>query len=401
MWVLAAGSFFTFPRGRSDVPWRFVMHDFFLADDLSGALDAAAAFHHAGRRVTVALTPDAWSRAAAGAVVGFTTETRNAPPDQAAAAVARAIAQGRAGGGRLVYKKIDSTLRGPVAAELTALAAALPEARLLFAPANPRAGRTVRQGILRVHGVPVAETDFARDPVSPVRESSIPRLLGGALAARLTIADAETEEDLARAVAGMNRSPGPWVAVGSGALARPVAACMTHMDTHCSAGTVSGPRIAAGAVLVVCGSAHPANQAQAARAQQERGLAVCGLQVADPAAGIRATIAALRENAAVALHLEARRADSAAALQAIATAAARVIRAAAVRRVFVTGGETAGALCHQLGISSLEFRDEIEPGLGLSRAEMPDGAILLAVKPGGFGDARTWMRACDGLRRQT
>ena len=29
------------------------MSDYFLADDLSGALDAAAAFHHAGRRVMV------------------------------------------------------------------------------------------------------------------------------------------------------------------------------------------------------------------------------------------------------------------------------------------------------------------------------------------------------------
>src|SRR6185436_2420421 len=112
--------------------------DFFLAVDLSGALDAAGAFHHAGRRVKIMLSLEAWSGPTSDEdVVGVTTETRNASPADAAAAVRRAIAQGNARGGRLVYKKIDSTLRGPVAAELAALAAVMPEARILFTPANP------------------------------------------------------------------------------------------------------------------------------------------------------------------------------------------------------------------------------------------------------------------------
>src|SRR5262245_34515428 len=119
--------------------------DFFVADDLSGALDAAGAFHRAGRRVKIVLSLEAWrGEADPEEVVAVTTETRNARPAEAAAAVARAIEHGRARGGRLVYKKIDSTLRGPVAAELGALAAAMPEARILFAPANPAVGRTVR-----------------------------------------------------------------------------------------------------------------------------------------------------------------------------------------------------------------------------------------------------------------
>src|SRR5688572_939807 len=149
------------------------MSDYFLADDLSGALDAAAAFHEAGRSVIVTLSPDKLPTMPAADVVGITTETRNASAAEAAALVAAAIAQGRVRGARLLYKKIDSTLRGPVAAEVTALAAAMPHATILFCPANPRAGRTVRDGVLLVHGVPVASTEFARDPVSPVEESSI------------------------------------------------------------------------------------------------------------------------------------------------------------------------------------------------------------------------------------
>src|SRR3954465_6392592 len=98
------------------------MSDYFLADDLSGALDAAAAFHQAGRQVTITLSLEGWPSCGENEIVAYTTETRNAAPATAAAAVERAIARGRRDGGRLVYKKIDSTLRGPVAAELAALA---------------------------------------------------------------------------------------------------------------------------------------------------------------------------------------------------------------------------------------------------------------------------------------
>ena len=61
------------------------MRDYLLADDLSGALDAAAAFQQQGRRVLIV-----WSLASRGtappdAFVAYTTETRNAPPASAAA----------------------------------------------------------------------------------------------------------------------------------------------------------------------------------------------------------------------------------------------------------------------------------------------------------------------------
>src|SRR5206468_1790519 len=110
---------------------------------LSGALDAAAAFHHAGRRVRVALSSAAWSEVSPDEVIGFTTETRNAAPAVAAEKITRILAEARERGGRLRYKKIDSTMRGPIAAELGALMAAMPEARILFTPANPAVGRTV------------------------------------------------------------------------------------------------------------------------------------------------------------------------------------------------------------------------------------------------------------------
>ena len=91
--------------------------------------------------------------------------------------------------------------------------------------------------------------------------------------------------------------------------------------------------------------------------------------------------------------------DSATALHAIVIGGRAVIAEAGVARVFVTGGETAFALCRELNISALRFRSEIEPGLSLSSvAAPPFGPMLLAVKNGGFGDERTWLRAMNALR---
>lgn len=370
------------------------MSDFFLADDLSGALDAAAAFHRAGQRVTIALSLEAWPAAAAGEVIGFTTETRNAAPAVAMEAVTRAIAHGRGRGGRLVYKKIDSTLRGPVAAELAALEAAMPETRILFTPANPAAGRTVEGGVLRVKGVPVAETNFARDPVTPVRESSIRALLGDSASARVAIADATTDADLAAAVGRVVAVAGAWVAVGSGALARPVAAA--RFPTRAGAGTVPLPALT-GPILFVCGSAHSGNRAQAELLAREHQVTMHEVSVAGAGGSAAAAVRELAGSGAAILMIQAARTESEAALDAISAAALHVIRQGKVRRIFATGGETAYALCRALGISTLSFCREIEPGLSLSRAETPTGPLLFAIKPGGFGDSSTWTKAWNAF----
>src|SRR5687768_5294721 len=89
-----------FRRCFSPQAWRGIgsagarsdwMSDYFIADDLSGALDAAAAFHHAGRRVMVALSTEAWPDAGKDGVVGITTETRNASAAHAAQVVGSVV----------------------------------------------------------------------------------------------------------------------------------------------------------------------------------------------------------------------------------------------------------------------------------------------------------------------
>ena len=377
------------------------MSDYFLADDLSGALDAAAAFHHVGRRVRIVLAADAWDEAEPDEVVAITTETRNEETSRAANLVAGVLAEAKRRGARLLYKKIDSTLRGPVAAELRAVLAALPGTRVLFAPANPRVGRTVRGGLLLVGGVPVAETPFGRDPGSPLRSSSVREILGAAVTERVVIPDVETESDLVASVVAMDATGNDWIGIGSGALAVSVAARGIRRDrSHVSGNDTAKPIAISPSnvsvpprLLLIGGSAHPLNRVQSAALAAGAAAPVHELSFGDPEGTARAIVASFARSRAVVVTMPEIRVARLAALEAMVDAAERTMTATEVRRVFVTGGETAYALCVRLGVRSLAFDAEIEPGVAVATGVSRVGPVRFAVKPGGFGDEQTWIRA--------
>ena len=93
----------------------------------------------------------------------------------------------------IVYKKLDSTLRGPIAAELAAASGASGRDRAVVAPAFPATGRTTVDGVQLVRGVPVHETEAKDDPRTPVREGHVPTLLAAAFPSVVSL----STEDLA------------------------------------------------------------------------------------------------------------------------------------------------------------------------------------------------------------
>ncbi|QDL69384.1 hypothetical protein DNK48_08195 [Streptomyces malaysiensis subsp. malaysiensis] len=141
----------------------------------------------------------------------------------------------------LVLKKIDSLLRGNVAAEIAALAEG--GAGVVLAPALPIAGRVVRSGVVHLGGVALHESDAWRAETLPP-PASVAHALGGlptalvplttvrasrrtlltalrtaAAAGRVAICDAETDADL-DAVVEAALAEGPRMRlVGSGGLA--------------------------------------------------------------------------------------------------------------------------------------------------------------------------------------
>lgn len=326
-----------------------------IADDLTGALDATAPFCGGGHRVVVATRPEAFAAALArgASVTAVSTRSREVAPDEAAARLTAALAL--AGPSRRVFKKVDSRMKGPVAAEL----AVLPDRPLLVAPAIPAFGRVVRAG--RVEGFGVAE------PVA------IAPLLG-ARARDAAIPDTLTEADMDAALAA---APAGTILVG----ARGLCAALARR-----AGIVPVPPPAlSGRIAIAVGSTDPITLEQLARLDRAvRIAAPSGLwSGALPDAGavlLQAVPGEERDGKAIAANL------------------ARSFRplAAASDSLVLTGGATAEAVLDALGIGLLEIEGEVLPGLPVSLAER----WRIVTKSGGFGTAGTLADLVDGRQAE-
>ncbi len=170
--VLPQGSLHR-PQKTSSVPFPSVA---IIADDLTGATDTAAVFARPRAAVPVSLDrypPPEWRDHHAFAI---TTESRGCPAEAVYQLVSEAVRSTQQAGADLIYKKVDSNLRGNLGLELAAVADVLGRPMVL-APAFPARGRTTVGGITLVEGVPVAATEMGRDPQAPVRYSNIAELI--------------------------------------------------------------------------------------------------------------------------------------------------------------------------------------------------------------------------------
>lgn len=138
-----------------------------VADDLTGAMDTGHSFAKRGHETAVVAVPDAPETGvdtSATSVLAVNTDTRYAASAAARNAVERVVKRAR---DATVYKKVDSTLRGNVAAEVEAALVAADAELALFAPAFPATGRSTVDGIHRVDGDPVTETEYGEDRKGP------------------------------------------------------------------------------------------------------------------------------------------------------------------------------------------------------------------------------------------
>jgi D-threonate/D-erythronate kinase len=388
-----------------------------VADDLTGAADGGVQLARAGYRTAVAFHGESVARngAALDAVV-LDTDSRALGPDAARARVRDAMRAVAAA--PIVLKKIDSTLRGQVGAEVAAALDASGRRVAVVAPAFPAAGRTTEGGVQRLDGEPVHRTRFAQDPVSPVREAHLPTLLdaelpGGvrevraadadglaqALAAgRSVVADAHTDAEL-EAVVRAVADPAGVLWVGSAGLARALGA--VHPGPGLAVAEPGDDTEAR--VLVIAGSAN-----DLAREQVERlvasGVAAAGLSLPALGAGAAEACAALAARAlgdgrACVVHPvgEGQGPDLPRRIAAaLGEVAARLADAGLVTALVLTGGETAVTVARRLGATGLRVDDELEPGVPVGRLLGPR-PYRVVTKAGGFGSPEVLATACETL----
>ena len=150
-----------------------------IADDITGALDTGVQFSKKGVPTLVA-TYNQLQRSLYNSsieVLVIDVESRHLTSAQAYDTVFSVAKFAADAGVRYFYKKTDSTLRGNIGAELTALIDACKTDFLAFVPAFPKNSRTTQGGIQYVDDTPLCETGFSNDPFEPVSSSSIAEII--------------------------------------------------------------------------------------------------------------------------------------------------------------------------------------------------------------------------------
>ena len=150
-----------------------------IADDFTGALDTGVQLSKKGisTQVFVHKTLDWHALDSNGEVLVVDTDSRHLDERQAYRRVFDICIEAKTRGFKYFYKKTDSTLRGNIGAELSALMDACKLDRLPFIPAYPETGRTTKKGYQYVNGVLLDQTVFAADPLEPIKDAYIPNII--------------------------------------------------------------------------------------------------------------------------------------------------------------------------------------------------------------------------------
>jgi uncharacterized protein YgbK (DUF1537 family) len=354
---------------------------FLIADDLTGACDAAVHFAMRGRRTIVPIAPCAGLADAS--VIAMSTDSRDLEPAAARDAIS-AAASLPVGSPSILFKKIDSTLRGNAGVEIDAALAAFRRDAAVVCPAFPRMNRIVEAGYLRITAdagfVPIQVAAHLRaqgvEGCVRAEHEAIPEAISSG--ARMVVLDAVCDDDLDRIAAVGLALDFRILWVGSAGLASALARTLPVASR-------SRPRLAPrGPVLFCIGSDHRATLAQQ--------MALVGRRQAllvhsGPTNG-ECMETALRSGQHVVLRIPLG--------QVSAECLKGLVACARNHALVLSGGATASLVCRAAGVQRIDLFDEIIPGVprgAIGGGEL-DG-ITVVTKAGGFGRPDALIQVAD------
>lgn len=393
-----------------------------VADDFTGANDAGSSLAQAGARVQVLFSSETPLDVATADVWAISTDSRAASADEAAARTADVVRRHKSliAAGWL-FKKIDSTLRGNIGAEVRAAQAACGKKLALIVPAVPRLGRVTRSGVVEVNGVALTDTEYASDPKTPVISARVLTQLGidgceidlatlrsdrfPGLLARLqgaVVIDAECESDIARIMAAAAQLAERPLLVGAAGLSDALGAQLAVQ--------VNAP------VLAVIGSMSAIAQQQVARLAQQRDITLVDIDIRqwftqphspNGPPWAQQAVAALREGQHTVIrtcqhagqrheiealcqqHQVTRQQLGEAICAFLGELTLTVCRRQRPAGLYLSGGDVAIAVAQALGASGFQIQ-------GVVAGCVPHGFLLnseftlpVMTKAGGFGDENT------------
>lgn len=385
-----------------------------LADDLTGAADSAARCHHAGLRAHVYLNapPNSLPEGA----VAFSTDSRYLTPSAAALQVRNVLTTIPIPPNVQWYKKIDSTLRGNIGAELDAMLAALAgqtaQPCAVICPAFPAQRRGLENGYL-VYGetaptlhlptLLAAQTERLIRPITLADVRAGVRYLADKMrmlvqqGGQLLVVDALQDEDLETLLAATQQALPHALLCGSAGLIEPLAReraknLSRTLPVYAEAGEMRRP------MLAVIGSGSRMAHRQLARLRTH--AQVCCLELAPSSHWSNVIREAATTCTDWALHLpeptEQVLLEGTTARRFVAQlteAAVAWIQRLHPQTLLIVGGDTAVHLLSALGIDQLTIRTELMPGIPLAEGRDKTGQLWsIITKAGNFGDEETLVR---------
>ncbi|MBZ5620299.1 MAG: four-carbon acid sugar kinase family protein [Acidobacteriia bacterium] len=343
-----------------------------IADDLTGACDSAVHFAAAGCYTVMTIAPECAPSEAQ--VLAFSTESRDLAPAEATGRIWQLAGAMRLQPGDVIFKKIDSTLRGNTGVEIVAALDAFAGEAAVVNPAFPAMGRVVESGFLRV------TTDARFRPVEIAgwlrsHGAGTCRHVGaGGIAdaidagVRFVSLDAVCQDDLVRIAAEV-------LALGRRILWAGSAGLAAALASHQAGGTAPAMLpLHSGPVLFCIGSDHPvtAEQQQHLLEQRDALLLYAASTTAEHVAS------ALRRGQHVVLRIPRG--------QIAAQRLCGLISGCRPAALFLSGGDTASLVFRAIGAEAIELRRELMPGVpaGILQGGSFDSA-LVSTKSGGFG----------------
>ncbi len=421
-----------------------------IADDLTGANDSGVQLAKKGLTATVVMEITWKNIQSDPDVLIVDTDSRAKTQEEAYEAVEKAASLLFEKGYGHVYKKVDSTLRGNIPAELAALDKVYRPDIVVIAPAFPKMNRTTVSGHHYVNGKLITETEFGRDPKTPVTESYLPNMLkkyAGMDIALLDldlirgekadilefieravssgktwiVCDSEREEDLQVIAEIFSSLQKKIFWTGSGALVEYLPDAL-NLRSH---NENEHEDINIQKTLTISGSLSQVTKKQLSQIReldQSYFAEINPVQLVNQSIDLEEVIEEIGQNqdnshfvvyvdssdqnrdaariAGEAIGLSGKQIGERIAMGLGQIANRLVNKFPELNGLILTGGDIAKAACSELGIHEMELHTEIEPGLPFGRLRSKDKSYWAVTKAGGFGNEQSLVNAIHYMTRK-
>lgn len=328
---------------------------FLIADDLSGALDSSACFARAGRKVSVALSLNSIVEVIkSGAdVIAVSTGSREGSEQNARTQIRSVLAH--IPKGAQIIKKIDSRLKGHVAAETEELLSQ-GFTRILVAPAIPKMGRLVKDGKLSGSGVST--------PL-PIKD------VFAGLNCEVIIPDINSDTDLDTTVFALERNT---LVVGASGMSEAIARAESR-----SVEPLNVPHSTR--ILIAIGSRDPITITQVDNLLS----AHSGIEVVACPNGRAPKVLSNATVVLAQLTQGESKEPSVEVTERFAQTLANIVLKMRPDTIVASGGETAQGILAALEVNSLDLIGEAYTGIPVSYCEVSEQNLTVITKSGGFG----------------